>query len=123
MTLAIEIIAIVLMFAGFFFFVATAVGILRFPDFYCRMHAAGKGDTLSTMLMMMGLALYHLEHFSVDTVLVSLKIMFIAVFIFLSSPTASHAIINAGYKYGEPLWKNEKNDTDKSSTTDGEDKA
>ena len=35
---------------GLVFFLGTAVGMVRFPDFYTRMHAAGKGDTLSTML-------------------------------------------------------------------------
>jgi len=50
MIFAMDTISVLLMSAGFFFFFATAVGILRFPDFYCRMHAAGKGDTLSSML-------------------------------------------------------------------------
>ena len=35
-------------------FLGSAVGMVRFPDFYTRMHAAGKGDTLSTMLMLLG---------------------------------------------------------------------
>ena len=39
---------------GLVFFLGTAVGMVRFPDFYTRMHAAGKGDTLSTMLMLAG---------------------------------------------------------------------
>ncbi|MFH2001627.1 MAG: monovalent cation/H(+) antiporter subunit G [Planctomycetota bacterium] len=107
MILALDSLSILLLSAGFFFFFATAVGLIRFPDFYCRMHAAGKGDTLSTMLMMMGLALFQSYPFSGEAFLVSLKIMFIAVFIFMSSPTASHAILDAGYKTGEPMWKKE----------------
>ena len=39
---------------GLIFFFGSAVGMVRFPDFYTRMHAAGKGDTLSTMLMLGG---------------------------------------------------------------------
>ena len=39
---------------GLVFFLGSAVGMVRFPDFYTRMHAAGKGDTLSTMLMLLG---------------------------------------------------------------------
>ena len=42
---------------GLLFFVGTSVGMIRFPDFYSRMHAAGKGDTLSTMLMLAGFGL------------------------------------------------------------------
>ncbi len=101
----IDIICVILVTAGLFFFFATTMGILRFPDFYARMHAAGKGDTLSSFLVLLGLALYNLtEPMSVDTVLVSLKIMAILVFIFLASPTATHAIIDAGYASGVKPW-------------------
>lgn len=100
----IEVISIVLISAGFLFFFATSVGVVRLPDFYCRMHAAGKGDTLSTALILTGLALYNLAHFSGDALLVSVKIMFIAVFIFLASPTASHAILDAGFETGAEPW-------------------
>jgi multicomponent Na+:H+ antiporter subunit G len=90
--------SMVLIVAGLFFFFATTIGILRFPDFYTRMHAAGKGDTLSSFLVLLGLALYHLSApISFETVLVSLKIMAIIPFVFLASPTATHAIIDAGY--------------------------
>ena len=100
----IEVISIVLISAGFLFFFATSVGVVRLPDFYCRMHAAGKGDTLSTVLILTGLALHNLTHFSGDALLVSVKIMFIAVFIFLASPTASHAILDAGFESGAVPW-------------------
>lgn len=102
----IETVCVVLMAAGLFFFFATTVGLLRFPDFYARMHAAGKGDTLSSFLLLLGLALNHLSGpLTVDTILVSLKIMAIMVFIFLASPTATHAIIDAGYASGIKPWQ------------------
>ena len=43
-----EILAYILISTGLIFFLGTTIGLLRFPDFYSRMHAAGKGDTLST---------------------------------------------------------------------------
>ncbi|MBU0673835.1 MAG: monovalent cation/H(+) antiporter subunit G [Proteobacteria bacterium] len=98
---------IVLTISGLFFFFATTMGILRFPDFYTRMHAAGKGDTLSSTLMLLGLAIYHLNHFSMGDFLASVKIMLILVFIFLASPTATHAIIDAGYESGVAPWTND----------------
>lgn len=104
----IDALTVALLVAGFFFFVAAAIGIIRFPDFYCRMHAAGKGDTLSTVLMLSGLAIYNLEHFSGEALLVSAKIVFIAVFIFMASPTATHAIIDAGYESGAAPWSKDK---------------
>ena len=96
---------------GLFFFTTTTIGILRFPDFYSRMHAAGKGDTLSSLLVLMGLALYNLHHLSVDTLLVSIKIMFILVFIFMASPAATHHIIEAGYDAGIKPWSKEKDES------------
>ena len=90
--------------AGLFFFIATTVGILRFPDFYSRMHAAGKGDTLSSILMLAGFAAYNLHHLSMGDLLTTLKILLITVFIFMASPTATHAIIDAGFESGIQPW-------------------
>ena len=99
-----DIIVIILTLAGLFFFLATTIGLLRFPDFYTRMHAAGKGDTLSSLLMILALALYDFHEFNVANLLVAMKIILIVVFIFLASPTATHAIIDAGYGAGLKPW-------------------
>ena len=105
-------IIIVSMSAGLFFFFGTSVGLLRFPDFYSRMHAAGKGDTLSSILLLFGLALYNLHHLTPDTVLVSIKIMFISFAIFITSPTATHAIMDAGYGTNVKYWSRNKEQTE-----------
>ena len=99
-----DISVILLLLAGLVFFTGGAVGILRFPDFYTRLHAAGKLDTLGCLLMMVGLALYNLPPFTLHSVLTSLKIMLTVVFIFLASPTATHAIVDAGIKAGLKPW-------------------
>lgn len=106
---AMNVIVIILLAAGFLFFIATTVGILRFPDFYSRMHAAGKGDISSSLLMLIGLALYNFHYLSINEILVSLKIILIAVFIFLASPTATHAILAAGFESGVKPWTKEGN--------------
>ena len=103
-----NILVIILVVTGLFFFFATTVGILRFPDFYSRMHAAGKGDTLSSLLMLTGLALYEFHEPSLADILVGIKILLIIVFIFLASPTATHAIIDAGFASGVKPWQKEK---------------
>ena len=103
-----NILIIVLLITGLFLFFATTVGLLRFPDFYSRMHAAGKGDTLSSLLMLFGLTLYELHELNLATVLVGLKILLIMVFIFMASPTATHAITDAGYESGVKPWQKEK---------------
>jgi multicomponent Na+:H+ antiporter subunit G len=53
---------------------------------------------------MIALALFNLHHFSLGTVLTSLKIMLILVFVFLASPTATHAIVDAGVRAGLAPW-------------------
>jgi multicomponent Na+:H+ antiporter subunit G len=103
-----NILIIVFLIAGLFLFFATTVGLLRFPDFYSRMHAAGKGDTLSSLLMLFGLTLYEFHELNLATVLVGLKILLIMVFIFMASPTATHAITDAGYESGVKPWQKEK---------------
>jgi len=62
------------------------------------MHATGKSDTLGAALSLAGLALY--EGFS----LTSIKILIIVVFILLTGPTATHALLRAAFDSGVPPW-------------------
>lgn len=111
-------VVVVLMVGGLFFFLGTSVGLIRFPDFYTRVHAAGKGDTLSSILLLTGLALYQLREPSVDAVLVALKIMSISVFVFLASPTATHAIMDAAFGAKMRHWS--RDDEPGAAPPDGE---
>ena len=86
---------------GVFLFASGTLGLIRLPDFYCRMHATGKCDTLGALLVLTGLALYNGFN------LVSLKIIFIVVFIFLANPTATHAIGRAALVNGVQPWTQE----------------
>jgi multicomponent Na+:H+ antiporter subunit G len=99
-----NIIVALLLFAGLFFFTGGAVGILRFPDFYSRLHPAGKLDTLGSFVAVLALALFNLHHLSLGALLTSLKMMLILVFVFLASPTATHAIVDAGVRAGLAPW-------------------
>ena len=83
---------------GVFFLVAGAIGLIRFPDFYTRMHAAGKCDTLGSLLVLTGLAV----HQGFD--LASVKLVIVAVLIFITSPTATHALARAANRNQVPWW-------------------
>lgn len=98
-------VCIVLISLGILIFAFGILGILRFPDFYTRMHAAGKSDSLGAVLVVLGFALYNLESFTFGNLLVSIKIMFIALFIFVASPTATHAIVQTALVFGAEPWK------------------
>ena len=104
------VISVVFVLAGLLFFLGTTVGLMRFPDFYTRMHAAGKGDTLSTLLIIAGVAIHYLsEDFSWVSLLVAVKILAIGLFISLTSPTSTHALMKAGFDDGiEPVLDEEK---------------
>tara|TARA_B100000809_G_scaffold124505_1_gene122712 strand:- start:246 stop:548 length:303 start_codon:yes stop_codon:yes gene_type:complete len=85
----------ILISTGLVFFLGTTIGLLRFPDFYTRMHAAGKGDTLSTVMILIGcICLVPMG------LLLAIKILLIINFIFIGSPTATHAMMDAGNKAG-----------------------
>ena len=97
MTILVNLVSVILVLMGLLFFFGSAVGVVRFPDFYTRMHAAGKGDTLSTILILLGVVLYTLTESSEADVLVAIKILGIAFFIMLTSPASTHALMQAGY--------------------------
>ncbi len=82
------------LFAGAFFIVTGAIGIYRFPDFYSRLHGAGMTDTLGVELILVGLILH------AGLTLISVKLVFIGLFLFFTSPTSTHAIANAALTAG-----------------------
>ena len=100
----INVLTTVLIAAGILVLACGVIGILRLPDFYTRMHAAGKTDSLGAVLVAVGFALYNGQSLAVADLLVSLKILFIAVFIFIASPTATHAIMQTAIALGVKPW-------------------
>lgn len=83
---------------GALFVAVGSIGVLRFPDFYTRMHSASVTDTLGATLVLAGMAL--LAGWS----LVTFKIFLIWLSLLLTSPTASNAAAHAALKAGlEPL--------------------
>jgi len=75
-----------------------AVGLIRLPDLYTRTHAASKSDTLGTVLTLAAVALALGADFS------TLKTVFLLLFVFLTNPTAAHAITRAAYEEGIEPW-------------------
>jgi multicomponent Na+:H+ antiporter subunit G len=88
----------VLLVGGGFFCVVGAIGMLRMPDFYTRMHAASVTETLGAGLMLAGLLL------QAGLTLVGAKLVMMGLLIFFASPTATHALARAAMTRGlEPL--------------------
>jgi len=74
---------------GSFLCISGGVGMLRFPDFYTRMHAVGVTETLASAMILIGLILHNPDF------LVDIKLMIILIMIIFISPTASHALAKA----------------------------
>jgi len=87
-----------LMVGGAFFMLTGSIGLIRFPDVYTRMHATGKCDTLGEVLILTGLIVYQ----GID--LVSMKMLFIIIFILITSPIATHAMFKAAITNGHEMW-------------------
>jgi multicomponent Na+:H+ antiporter subunit G len=100
-----SVVVIACLLGGMFFFAVGVLGILRFPDFYSRLHAAGKVDCLAVVLVVLGVAVHNVQEFNLENLLVSIKIMLIALFIYVASPTATHAITKAALVVGVVPWK------------------
>ncbi len=85
---------------GSFFLLVGGIGVLRLPDIYSRLHAAGVTDTLATFLILLGLGIQ--AGFS----LISFKLLLILVFMWLTGPVASHALGQASLYAGrKPILK------------------
>jgi multicomponent Na+:H+ antiporter subunit G len=83
---------------GAFFLLVGSLGLIRLPDFYSRNHATGKSDTLGIMLVIFGMMLIE------GATLNSAKLFFVLVFVFLTSPTGTHALTNAALRSGLIPW-------------------
>jgi len=88
----------VLIAGGVFFLTVSALGLLRLPDFYARTHAVGKSETLGSILILVGLAVYNGWELS------TFKILFVMVFVLIANPTATHAISRAALRSGLAPW-------------------
>jgi multicomponent Na+:H+ antiporter subunit G len=83
---------------GDVFCVIGAIGLLRMPDVYTRMHAASVIDTLGAGFILLGLMLQS------GFTLVAAKLVMVGLLIFFASPTATHALARAAMARGlQPL--------------------
>ena len=83
-----------LILIGLFFLVVGSIGMLRLPDVFSRSHALSLTDSLGSLFVLGGLALY--AGFNTNL----LKILVVLVLIYLLNPVIAHAAIRAAYRSG-----------------------
>ena len=81
--------------AGLVFVLAGTIGVIRLPDFFTRVHAAGMTDTLGAELILFALII------QADGWQMIAKLLLVGFFLFITSPTATHAVTHAAYRAGE----------------------
>ena len=82
-----------LILGGTFFTVVAAVGVVRLPDVYSRLHAASKSSTLGVMMMMLGTFFYF---WYMDN-LIDAKLFLAILFIFVTAPVAAHVVSRSAF--------------------------
>lgn len=87
-----EILGLVALWVGIGFCVVGVVGLIRMPDLYCRLHAAGKVSTVGLCGLLLGTALIMPS--------AALKLLALAIFAVLTLPVSTHAIAAAAYRHG-----------------------
>ena len=98
-TIIVHAVTIVLALVGALFFLAGTLGLLRLPDFYARVHAATKCDTVGAGAILLALAVHVAPHPE------ALKLIALLVLVLLSSPTSGHALARAAYDTGLRPWR------------------
>lgn len=93
-----EILVWLLLASGSVFAVIGGIGLIRLPDLFSRMHGSGVTDTLGAGLILAGLMLHS------GASLVTFKLAGVLFFLFLTSPTATHALARAAIEEGLRPW-------------------
>lgn len=97
-----ENLSIALLCAGGFFYFAGTLGLLRFPDVYCRLHALAKADNLGLGCVLLGLAL------QAGSLAAALKLLLIWPLVLAASAGVSYAIANQADSHGITPWDREE---------------
>jgi multicomponent Na+:H+ antiporter subunit G len=94
MELILDILSWLFLLGGSFFCLTGALGLLRFPEFFSRIHAASLTDTLGASPILSGLMLQAGWNLALP------KLILILIFSLLAGTTASHAMAKAALKSG-----------------------
>jgi multicomponent Na+:H+ antiporter subunit G len=90
---------------GSSFMLLAAIGVVRLPDVWMRMHASTKSATFGIGCMAVALAVYHLHDLGVV-----MRSIIIIGFVFQTAPVAAHMIGRAAYLMGVEPWRGSKRD-------------
>ena len=94
MELALDVLSWISVVAGLFFMIVGTIGVLRMPDVFTRLHAAGMTDTMGAGFLILGMSL------QAGFGLVLVRLIFVYAFLSFTSPIATHALARAALAGG-----------------------
>lgn len=109
-----DMLSIFFLLAGLFFMLVGAVGVVRLPDVYHRLHASSKCSTLGLLGLLMA-AMFH-----VGTLTVVTKSLAVIAFAFVATPVGSHILAKAAHRDKAKQWKGTLSDELDNCEADGE---
>lgn len=95
MNISLEYLGYAIMMLGTFFMFSAALGLIRMPDVFTRVHPAGVGDAFGAPLVLVGVAVQH------GISLYSLKVLVLVLFLMVTSATATHVVVKCAMMAGK----------------------
>ncbi|MEC9015342.1 MAG: monovalent cation/H(+) antiporter subunit G [Gemmatimonadota bacterium] len=92
--LILEVLSWISILGGLFFMIVGTIGVVRMPDVYTRLHAAGMTDTMGAGLLLLGMC------FQAGLTLVLVRLVLIYAFLLFTSPISTHALASAALSGG-----------------------
>ncbi len=92
--LILEVLSWISILGGLFFMIVGTIGVVRMPDVYTRLHAAGMTDTMGAGLLLLGMC------FQAGLTLVLVRLILIYAFLLFTSPISTHALASAALSGG-----------------------
>ena len=92
--LILEVLSWISILGGLFFMIVGTIGVVRMPDVYTRLHAAGMTDTMGAGLLLLGMC------FQAGLTLVLVRLILIYAFLLFTSPISTHALASAALTGG-----------------------
>jgi multicomponent Na+:H+ antiporter subunit G len=94
MSLVADVLSWICIVSGLFFVLVGTLGVLRMPDVYCRLHAAGMTDTMGAGLLLLGMSI------QAGWTLLALRLLLVYGFLLFTSPIGTHALARAALSGG-----------------------
>ena len=92
--LILEVLSWISILGGLFFMIVGTIGVVRMPDVYTRLHAAGMTDTMGAGLLLLGMC------FQAGLTLVLVRLILIYAFLLFTSPISTHVLASAALSGG-----------------------